>query len=331
MARFLQPLGPVIYQGLDVSELEGPIDFSRARADGRRVVYIRAGAGNDYADSMLNTNYENARAAGLLTGFFHQLTAHSAAEARQEAEFFLGLIAGKRTELRLAAEFTYFPGLSDAEINAVAEEFLHTIEEKSGKEAILIARTGVSGSPWNSPLAENYPLWAVEPGAALPEDDVPWRGWAGFRYSETGRADGVSGPVNLDRFTADIRLPDACTIPGPPQEPPRRNTKLICHTVAWGDTLWALARRYSTTVDALVQLNDIPNRNLIYPGQRLYVSVPTSVFGACCDSYTIRRGDTLSAIAARFSTTVRRIAAINRIADPDKIYPGEVIHLGLCP
>ena len=43
MARFLQPLGPVLYQGLDVSELEGTIDFSRVRAAGKRIVYIRAG------------------------------------------------------------------------------------------------------------------------------------------------------------------------------------------------------------------------------------------------------------------------------------------------
>lgn len=331
MARFLQPLGPVLYQGLDVSELEGTIDFSRVRAAGKRIVYIRAGVGSDYADSMLNTNYENARAAGLLTGFFHQMTARTTAEARQEAEFFLGLVAGKRTDLRLAVEFTYFPGLTDAQVSAAAAEFLRTLETAGGTEAILIARTGESSPPWTSVLADDYPLWAVEPGAALPEDDGPWKNWTGFRFSETGRVDGVSGPVNLDRFTQNIRLRESRVISGTPQDLPRPRTKLICHTVAWGDTLWALARRYSTTVDALVRLNDIPNRNLIYPGQRLYIQVPTSVFGACCDNYTIRRGDTLSAIAARFSTTVSRIAAINRISDPDKIYPGEIIQLGLCP
>ena len=46
----------------------------------------------------------------------------------------------------------------------------------------------------------------------------------------------------------------------------------LWHTVAWGDTLWAIARRYSTTVAAIVALNPaIRNPNLILPGQKVRV------------------------------------------------------------
>ncbi len=41
--------------------------------------------------------------------------------------------------------------------------------------------------------------------------------------------------------------------------------------------------------------------------------------------YTVKPNDTLSAIASRFNTTVNDIAQKNGIADPNKIYPGQVL------
>ncbi len=44
------------------------------------------------------------------------------------------------------------------------------------------------------------------------------------------------------------------------------------HTVAAGDTLWALAQQYGTALSRMVELNpSIRNPNLIYPGQKVRV------------------------------------------------------------
>ena len=43
------------------------------------------------------------------------------------------------------------------------------------------------------------------------------------------------------------------------------------YIVKYGDTLWAISRRFNTTVDKLVALNNIANRDLIYTGQKLRV------------------------------------------------------------
>lgn len=42
-------------------------------------------------------------------------------------------------------------------------------------------------------------------------------------------------------------------------------------------------------------------------------------------TYTVQSGDTLSGIAERYGTTYQHLAAINGVADPDLIYPGDVI------
>ena len=43
------------------------------------------------------------------------------------------------------------------------------------------------------------------------------------------------------------------------------------YIVQYGDTLWAISRRFNTTVDNLVALNNIANRNLINVGQKLRI------------------------------------------------------------
>ena len=43
------------------------------------------------------------------------------------------------------------------------------------------------------------------------------------------------------------------------------------YIVKYGDTLWAISKRFNTTVDRLVALNNIANRNLIYVGEKLRI------------------------------------------------------------
>jgi len=51
----------------------------------------------------------------------------------------------------------------------------------------------------------------------------------------------------------------------------RRMESSVDHLVAYGDTLWSIARRYGVTVEALRRANGLTNRNLIKPGQILKV------------------------------------------------------------
>jgi LysM repeat protein len=96
------------------------------------------------------------------------------------------------------------------------------------------------------------------------------------------------------------------------------------YTVQRGDTLSSIARRYSTTVQAIVQANGIVNPNLIFYGQRLWIpSSPGPGPGPSPTVYIVRAGDTLYAIARRYGTTYQALAALNGLHYPYTIYVGQ--------
>ncbi|MEK1316039.1 LysM peptidoglycan-binding domain-containing protein [Limosilactobacillus fermentum] len=97
------------------------------------------------------------------------------------------------------------------------------------------------------------------------------------------------------------------------------------YTVRAGDTLSSIASRYGTTTSALAQANGISNVNLIYVGQTIKFSGTSTT--TTSSTYTVRYGDTLSAIASRYGTSISALASLNGISNPNWIYPGQVLRL----
>lgn len=102
----------------------------------------------------------------------------------------------------------------------------------------------------------------------------------------------------------------------------------MSYQIQRGDTLSALARRFGTSVDALMRANpQIRNPNLIIAGQSLNLPGSGDSFEpappAGGGQYTVRPGDTLSAIGARFGVSYMDIARANGIANPNLIYAGQ--------
>ncbi|HAP5650338.1 GH25 family lysozyme [Enterococcus faecalis] len=107
-------------------------------------------------------------------------------------------------------------------------------------------------------------------------------------------------------------LPDAAVVPDKQPE--------ATHVVQYGETLSSIAYQYGTYYQTLAALNGLANPNLIYPGQVLKVngSVVSKI-------YTVQYGDNLSSIAAKLGTTYQTLAALNGLANPNLIYPGQTL------
>lgn len=323
-ARAIPPSGGRQYRGIDISEFQGEIDFEEVRRSGIEAVYIRVGAG-EYTDEYFAENYERAKAAGLKIGFYHYVTARSVDEGRRQARFFASLAAGREPDMRLAMDFEYFGSLSVSQINAISEAYLDELTALTKREAVIYSDLSNARNIFSRALAEKYPLWAAQYGADEPSANGKWREWVGFQYTDEGRVGGIYGNVDRNIFTEGIFLSDSGRIDGEKRTTVRARTRTLTVYVRAGDTLWAIAREYGTTVEAIVRENRIADPNRIFAGERLRITLPARGSGE--EIYTVRRGDTPISIAGKFGVTLSALEDRNGLERGETIYAGDKLSI----
>lgn len=323
-ARAIPPSGGRQYRGIDISEFQGEIDFEEVRRSGIEAVYIRVGAG-EYTDEYFAENYERAKAAGLKIGFYHYVTARSVDEGRRQARFFASLAAGREPDMRLAMDFEYFGSLSVSQINAISEAYLDELTALTKREAVIYSDLSNARNIFSRALAEKYPLWAAQYGADEPSANGKWREWVGFQYTDEGRVGGIYGNVDRNIFTEGIFLSDSWRIDGEKRTTVRARTRTLTVYVRAGDTLWAIAREYGTTVEAIARENRIVDPNRIFAGERLRITLPARGSGE--EIYTVRRGDTPISIAGKFGVTLSALEDRNGLERGETIYAGDKLSI----
>lgn len=323
-ARAIPPSGGRQYRGIDISEFQGEIDFEEVRRSGIEAVYIRVGAG-EYTDEYFAENYERAKAAGLKIGFYHYVTARSVDEGRRQARFFASLAAGREPDMRLTMDFEYFGSLSVSQINAISEAYLDELTALTRREAVIYSDLSNARNIFSRALAEKYPLWAAQYGADEPSANGKWREWVGFQYTDEGRVGGIYGNVDRNIFTEGIFLSDSGRIDGEKRTTVRARTRTLTVYVRACDTLWAIAREYGTTVEAIARENRIVDPNRIFAGERLRITLPARGNGE--EIYTVRRGDTPISIAGKFGVTLSALEDRNGLERGETIYAGDKLSI----
>lgn len=158
--------------------------------------------------------------------------------------------------------------------------------------------------------------------------------------------------AGLIRVGQVLRLPGASVNTSASTARPASSsaTSSRTHTVRAGDTVSALAARYGTTVQAIISANNLNSRALIIVGQRL--TIPGTSSGSSNSgssnsgssnsnsgsnnsgsnssgtsnrsvTHTVRAGDTVSALAARYGTTVQAIVSANNLNSSALIIVGQ--------
>ena len=126
--------------------------------------------------------------------------------------------------------------------------------------------------------------------------------------------DGIVGPMTWQALY-DVYLGADQNVPSPSPNP-----DTIQYIVKPGDSLWLIARRYSTTVSAIQRQNNLTG-DLIRVGQVL--TIPVSGTPSYIE-YTVKAGDSLWRIAQQYNTTVQALMNLNGLTS-DLLMIGQVL------
>jgi lysozyme len=284
---------PPLY-GVDVSHWQGQsVDFARLRSEGYSFAIAKCTEGTGYVDPTWSRNRRAIADAGLVGGGYHFLRRGDAAG---QARHFLRTFGDPEGRIVVVDVEKYRSSASPSGYNfptfADARAFVEELRRLIGAHPIVLYSGGwfwrgylgnpdaralrvklwdshyVAGRGFGSTLYARVPSSWWQPG---------YGGWSSatiLQFSSSGIASNVS-PIDVNAFRgslADLRaLTRSGIAPAPAPTPAPQPTRLY-HTVARGDTLTAIARRYGTTVARLLILNPtIRDPDLIYADQRLRV------------------------------------------------------------
>lgn len=140
----------------------------------------------------------------------------------------------------------------------------------------------------------------------------------------------ISKLKSLNNLTSNVIFPNQTLKVSGSTSTSTNTSSGSTYTVKSGDTLSGIAAKHGTTYQKIMSLNNLSNTN-IYPGQKLKVSGTASTGGSSSSggtssgsttTYTVKSGDSLSAIAARYGTTYQKIMSLNGLSNTN-IYPGQ--------
>lgn len=228
--------GMKIVYGVDVSKWQGnAVDWKKVKAAGIEYAFIRAGysslsSGSHNKDECFDTNMRNAKAAGVKVGVYYYSQATTAAEARSEANYLLGLIRGYTLDYPVVFDAEEGSYTSDGKkvpgkLGAAVEK-INNDEEKSAAQktkaikkmynATSIAFCDTVRAAGYTPmiyggmdhclnkmdgveLSKKYMMWIPRYNTVLNDSKYTFNGnYQFWQYTSSGKVNGIPGSTDCN-------------------------------------------------------------------------------------------------------------------------------------
>lgn len=311
--------------GIDISSHQTGINLAAVPAD---FVIVKTTQGNWYVNPDADRAYQQAKKAGKLLGIYHYIDGRGGAAA--EVDYFINNCRGYLGEALIAVDWEIDDNTQWGN-TAYLEQVVRGIIEKTGIRPLIYGMQ--AGYAQLKSVADklNCGLWVAQYANYEPTgyQAHPWNegayGCAIRQYTSAGRLAGYNGNLDLNiaymdrnawvKYAAKNGNKPAAA-PSKPAAPAKKSEDTIAAEVIAGK--WGNGQ---DRINRLKKAGYNPATIQAKVNAKLGANKPAA------RTYTVRAGDNLSSIAARYGTTYQALAAKNNIANPNLIYPGQVLKI----
>ncbi|MBR3268667.1 MAG: glycoside hydrolase family 25 protein [Oscillospiraceae bacterium] len=216
-------------KGIDLSLYQKKIDWSKVTAD---FAIIRAGYGRypHQKDSMFESHYAGAKAAGIPVGVYWYSYAATEEDAAKEADACIAVLKGKQYAYPVYYDVEEKKLLDSGKknVSAIIRTFLERVEAAGYWVGLYMSASPLS-SLVDEDLRKRYSVWVAHVGVSKPAYKGDYGMW---QYSWKGKIPGIEGDVDLDEcyvdYPAKIREKGLNGFPKPDEpEPPAADADCI--------------------------------------------------------------------------------------------------------
>lgn len=191
--------------GIDVSEWQGKIDWSKVKQAGVEFAFIRLGYQANYGgelvlDPYFKSNIEAALAAKIPVGVYFFSYANSTTEAENQANWIIEQIKPYQLDLGIAFDWENWQNFNQANLSQyslgqVAQTFINTVQDKS-YQGLLYSSKNYLDLIWRP---EQTTIWLAQ-YYHKPTYEGDFTFW---QLSDQGQVDGINGFVDLNLWYPD--------------------------------------------------------------------------------------------------------------------------------
>ena len=181
---------------VDISEFQQGINFNEMKNDGIKAVIIRAGYGREKSqkDTMFESHYRNAKAAGLKIGVYWYSYADSVNDAEKEAKTCVECIKGKSLDMPIYydLEDNSQIGLGKVRLTEIAERFCETVKKSGYKAGVYANLNWFNNYLDYDKLKKKYSIWLAQYNSVNELSCDIWQN------GSTGRVSGYGGNIDTN-------------------------------------------------------------------------------------------------------------------------------------